>query len=76
MMAEKCPGYRIRTNGEYVHVCEECSGAPKSDVNFGLNYQGDKQVWRDGIRAAAARQISEARSAGLDPVPVDRNRWV
>lgn len=75
-MAEKCPGYRIRTNGEYVHICEECSGVSKSNVNFGLHYQGDKQTWRDGIQATAARHIAEARAKGLDPEPVGRNRWV
>lgn len=70
-----CPGYRTRVNGRYTHVCERCSTS-SSGVNFSLHYQGDKQVWRDGIRAAANRQVSEARAAGLDPVPVDRNRWV
>ena len=77
-MAEnsECPGYRIRSNGEYTHICELCSGASKSSVNFGLHYQGDKQTWRDGVTATANRQIAEARAKGLDPVPVDRNRWV
>lgn len=75
-MAEKCPGYRIRSNGEYLHICEECSGSSRSGVNFSLHYQGDKDTWRDGVRAAANRQVAEARKAGLDPEPVGRGRWV
>ena len=69
-----CRGFRVRVNGEYTHVCDRCSTA-RSDVNFGLSYEGSKETWRDGVRAAAARQVAEARAAGLDPAPLN-NRWV
>ncbi|NDC94977.1 hypothetical protein EBZ38_09640 [bacterium] len=61
-----CPGYRIRSNGVYTHICDNCSSASR-DVNFGLMYQGDKQIWRDGVLARANHEIAEARARGLDP---------
>lgn len=77
-MAEKtaCPGYRVRANGEYTHICENCSGVRGSAVNFGLVYEGDKDLWRNGVSGFVEKQIADARAAGLDPEPVGRGRWV
>ena len=76
MVENVCPGYRVRCNGEYTHICEQCSGASRSTTNFGLMYQGDKDLWRGGVSSYAERQIADARSKGLDPEPVGRGRWV
>lgn len=81
MMAENsatddCPGYRTRVNGHYTHICDACSNTSMSGVNFSLQYQGSKDTWRDGVNAAAARQVAEARARGIEPEPVGRGRWV
>lgn len=72
----ECPGFRIRANGEYVHRCEKCSGGSGGSPNFGLVYQGDREIWRNGVLAYGAQQVADARAAGLDPEPVGRGRWV
>ena len=75
VVTKNCRGYRIRVNGQLTHSCDRCSTSI-SDSNFGLLYQGSKETWRDGVLASAERARREAVRAGLDPVPVDRGRWV